>query len=138
MVDKNFALGNILLTPVLRLLRYLPLPANDENISIRASQLNSENLPPDYTIGLLDSQNRQSWINTLIVILYKYQYNLPNDNQNIGNLIKHSIQIAINTLKFQFHRCEILGSDPFKINPENNKSRLSQGIKDSQFEIVSN
>ena len=70
-MDKNFALGNVLLAPVLRLLRYLPLPANDENISIRASQLNSESLPPDYSIGLLNSQTRQSWINTLIIILYK-------------------------------------------------------------------
>lgn len=60
---------------------------------------------------------------------FKYQYNLPNDSQSIGVLIKHLIQIAINTLKFQFHRCEILGSDPFKINPEFNKTRLSQGIQ---------
>jgi hypothetical protein len=73
-LDKNFSLGNVLLQAALRLLRYLPLPTLDENISIKANQLQTENHPPAYTIGLLSAQTRHSWIQTLIVILYKVTF----------------------------------------------------------------
>lgn len=70
-LDRNFALGNIILPVVLRLLRYLPLPSIDENISIRVSQLQAESSLPSYTIGLLTAQARHSWISAFIIILYK-------------------------------------------------------------------
>jgi hypothetical protein len=70
-LDRNFALGNNILIPVLRLLRYLPLPSIDENVSIRACQLQSDSTLPNYTIGLLSAQARYSWILSFIIILYK-------------------------------------------------------------------
>jgi hypothetical protein len=124
-LDKNFVLGNNLLQVALRLLRYLPWPVLDENISIKANQLQHENTPPNYTIGLLNSQTRHSWILTFIVILYKYQYatnttnnsaNAANPSDNHGHLIKHLIHIVLNTLKFQFHKCEITSFDPTRVN----------------------
>jgi hypothetical protein len=55
----------------------------------------------------------------------KYQYNTSNDGQNLANLIRHALKIAINTLDFQFHNCEY-DSDSFS-NNQNNKlnSRLN-------------
>lgn len=73
-LDHNFQLGNILLFHVLRLLRYLPLPSIDENISIRVSQLQAENSMPHYTIGLLNTQARSAWISSFLVVLYKVLY----------------------------------------------------------------
>lgn len=70
-LDRNFLLGNSILPIVLRLLRYLPLPSIDENVSIRASQLQAESTAPNYTIGLLNSQLRHSWISSMVIILYK-------------------------------------------------------------------
>lgn len=70
-LDRNFLLGNNMLYHVLRLLRYLPLPSIDENISIRVSQLQAENSLPSYTIGLLNVQSRSAWISSFLVILYK-------------------------------------------------------------------
>lgn len=131
-LDKNFALGNILLHTSLRLLRYLPWPSLDENISIKANQLQTENVPPAYTIGLLNSQTRHAWIQSLVVILYKYQYaSISNDsNLNYPQLVKHLVQIVINTLKFQFHKCEINAFDPIRsnLNPSryDNRDVISQ------------
>ena len=127
LLDKNFPLGNTLLQLAMRLLRYLPLPTLDENISIKANQLQTENTPPVYTIGLLNTQTRHSWILTLIVILYKYQYASSSDSQNYSLLIKHLLQIVINTLKFQFHKCEITSFDPIRLDlPKDNRDVISQ------------
>lgn len=70
-LDRNFSLGTIMLPVVMRILRYLPLPAIEENTSFRVSQLQAETTQPNYTIGLLNTQARYCWINTLIIILYK-------------------------------------------------------------------
>ncbi len=70
-MDKNFPLGNLMLPVVLRLLRYLPLPALDENISLRYNQLQFDNILPEYTLGALNSQKRNNWLNTFLIILYK-------------------------------------------------------------------
>ena len=70
-MDKNFPLGNFLLPFVLRLLRYLAMPAVDENISIKYNQLQYDNILPDYTLGVLNTQNRHNWMSTFLIILYK-------------------------------------------------------------------
>ncbi|CAF0899614.1 unnamed protein product [Brachionus calyciflorus] len=116
LMDKNFPLGNILLPNVLRLLRYLPLPSIDENVSIRVSQIQCENSVPNYTIGLLTSQARHAWINTLTIILYKYQYNSIIENNNYPLWTKQLIRIVINTLKFQFHKCDVTSFDPIHLD----------------------
>jgi hypothetical protein len=73
-MDKNFPLGNLMLPAVLRLLRYMPLPALDENISLRYNQLQFDNVMPEYTLGALNSQKRHNWINTFLIILYKVNF----------------------------------------------------------------
>lgn len=127
LLDKNFALGNIILPVVLKLLRYLPLPSVDENVSIRVSQIHAENTTPNYTIGLLTCQARHSWINTFTIILYKYQYNT--DANNYQNIVKQLIRIVINTLRFQFHKCDITSFDPINLDNlplKNKKDVFSQ------------
>ena len=62
----------------------------------------------------------------MITYFKKYEYNLANDTNNIEYLIKSLIQIVINTLKLQFHRCEIVALDLFKINADWNKLDLLQ------------
>lgn len=70
-MDRNFALGNILLPIVLRLLRYLPSNQFGQTNSLKLDQMQAEEIPPTYTIGHLNAQTRHSWILTFIVILYK-------------------------------------------------------------------
>ena len=132
-MDRNFPLGNLMLPVVLRLLRYLPLPAIDENISIRYNQLQFDNVMPEYTLGVLNTHKRHSWINTFLIILYKYEYTVLNDTNSIEYLIKSLIQITINTLKFQFHRCEIIGFDSLKVNSDWNKLGFLQGIQHAEY-----
>lgn len=135
LLDKNFALGNILLPIVLKLLRYLPQPSIDENVSIRVSQIQAENLSPNYTIGLLTCQARHAWINTLTIILYKYQYN--NDTNNSQHIVKQLVRIVINTLKFQFHKCDITSFDPVNLDLTS-KQLTSDSSQDSTINNSAN
>ena len=70
-MDRNFALGNILMPVVLRLLRFLPSDQMDDITTLKNDQIQAEEIMPAYTIGHLNTQTRHSWLLTLTVILYK-------------------------------------------------------------------
>jgi hypothetical protein len=118
-LDRNFALGNIIMPVVLRLLRYMPLPLVDDKIPLRMRQHQLDSVAPRYTLGLLNTQARYAWINSLIIILYKYQYTTDsNDPLSTSQIIKNLIQISINTLKGLFHKCEITAIDPVRLDSD--------------------
>ena len=82
-LDRNFSLGSMLLPVVVRLLKYLPSPsfASAEQQSDKFHPLatsdsqNSENAP-HYTICLLNSQSRHSWLLSFLITLYKVKRKL--------------------------------------------------------------
>ena len=77
-MDRNFALGNMMLPIVLRLLRYLPSDQMDDITTLKNDQIQSEEFTPTYSIGHLNAQARHSWLLTLTVILYKVR-DQPNE-----------------------------------------------------------
>lgn len=81
-LDRNFSLGNMLLPVVVRLLKYLPSPSfasTDQQadkihpLATSDSQNSGENTT-HYTICLLNSQSRHSWLLSFLIILYKVIY----------------------------------------------------------------
>lgn len=63
-LDRNFALGNIILPVSMILLQYCPSP----------QRYASDYQPPNYTLWYLEPHTRVSWLLALLVILYKVFY----------------------------------------------------------------
>ncbi|XP_035227755.1 protein unc-79 homolog isoform X3 [Stegodyphus dumicola] len=93
-LDYNFSVGNFLLTMFLSVLVCCPSP----------QKYPSEPNPPTYSLWLLDSYCRHSWLQSTLVIMYKYHYDTFPNNRYIHWLIL----IILNTLKAQRHRCKLL------------------------------
>lgn len=69
-MDVNLELGKLMLPTVLDLLRYLP--SQDSDLRSQMSlQIPFETNPPQFTLGLLNTQMRFQWIQTLLIVLYK-------------------------------------------------------------------
>ena len=60
-LDRNFALGNMILPVSMALLQYCASP----------QRYASDSQPPNYSIWLLEPHVRRSWLTALLVILYK-------------------------------------------------------------------
>nr|AYV89233.1 unc-79-like protein [Tetranychus evansi] len=91
-LDFNFKMGNMLLSTFLPLLIFCP-----------SSQKCVADLmvKPVYSLWLLQPHVRQSWLMSVLIVLYKYTYNtLP-----VSKHIQALINIVMNTLEAQFHRC---------------------------------
>lgn len=69
-MDVNLELGKLMLPTVLDLLRYLPSQDSDLR-SHMSLQIPFETNAPQFTLGLLNTQLRFQWIQTLLIILYK-------------------------------------------------------------------
>ncbi|XP_013379281.1 protein unc-79 homolog [Lingula anatina] len=92
-LDRNFELGNTILPVAVILLQYVPSP----------QRYASDYQPPNYTLWYLEPHTRQAWLTALLVILYKYSYNKSSPNAEI---IEFLVQLAINTVYAQQHRCK--------------------------------
>ncbi|XP_071164350.1 protein unc-79 homolog isoform X1 [Mytilus edulis] len=91
-LDRNFKLGNQILPITLLLLQHGPSP----------QRYASDYQPPNYTLWYLEPHTQISWLTTLLVILYKYQfYTSP-----VSAIIQTLIRIVINTVDAQHHRCK--------------------------------
>ncbi|XP_022234996.1 uncharacterized protein LOC111083062, partial [Limulus polyphemus] len=91
-LDYNFKIGNILLNVCLPVLIYCPSP----------QRFAYEHQLPSYSLWLLDSHARHSWLVATLVILYKYRYSSPPYCKQIQMLI----HIVLNTLEAQHHVCK--------------------------------
>jgi len=116
-LDHNFALGCIILPVSLAILQYSPSP----------QRYASDYQPPTYSLWFLDQQTRQSWLMSLLVILYKYQYN----SSATSSIIHTLICITINTIRCQKHYCKkqddtLEPSSPF-IHRNRDTSNVSVG-----------
>jgi len=87
-LDRHLELGRLMLPTVLGLLRYLPSAPLEPD-------------PPACTLGLLDSETRHYWLQTLIIVLYKYEFS------GHAPSVRSLLHIALNTLNGQQHRCDL-------------------------------
>ncbi|XP_074643701.1 protein unc-79 homolog [Tubulanus polymorphus] len=90
-LDRNFTVGNNILPFCLALLQYAASP----------QRYATDYQPPNYTLWLLEPHTRLTWLSTLLVSLYKYQYNQP----PLSTCIHTLIRIVMNTIDAQHHRC---------------------------------
>nr|KAG5704260.1 hypothetical protein BaRGS_012548 [Batillaria attramentaria] len=90
-LDRNFKLGNTILPITLLLLQYCPSP----------QRYASDYQPPNYTLWYLEPHTRLSWLRALLVILYKYQIS----TSPVSAIIQTLVQLVINTVEAQHHRC---------------------------------
>ncbi|WKY02896.1 hypothetical protein Q1695_016301 [Nippostrongylus brasiliensis] len=90
-LDCNLVIGNQLLPTVVQLLLHLPSPqklASDQHLS-------------NYSLKLLSQHSRHLWLNSLILILYKYRF----DQVPISDGVMRLINIVAKTLQGQAHVC---------------------------------
>nr|CAH8839258.1 unnamed protein product [Trichobilharzia regenti] len=69
-LDRNFSMGCCILHQTLVVLQFCASP----------QRYATDTQPPTFTLKLLEPQVRLHWLQTLLVILYKYEYNAPGGN----------------------------------------------------------
>uniref|UniRef100_A0A8R1IIT9 Protein unc-79 homolog n=1 Tax=Caenorhabditis japonica TaxID=281687 RepID=A0A8R1IIT9_CAEJA len=90
-LDMNLHTGNQLLPTIAQLLIHLPSPqklASDQNVT-------------NYSLALLTQHMRHLWLQSLILILYKYRFDQVPVSENVVRLIG----IVMKTLQNQVHEC---------------------------------
>ncbi|CAH8511614.1 unnamed protein product [Schistosoma guineensis] len=87
-LDRNFSMGCCILHQTLVVLQFCASP----------QRYATDTQPPTFTLRLLEPQVRLHWLQTLLVILYKYEYNTPGGNltgnTNISSAISYSSSIV--------------------------------------------
>lgn len=117
-LDLNLSMGNLLLNLVFPIMVYCPAKHDFMYVS------DIENFSPNYSIWLLQSHLRRSWLSSLIIILYKYNYAGSTIN---GKFVQHLIQIVYNTLETALeHKC----------NPDATVQRRSREQREIQIKDV--
>ncbi|KAL3290395.1 hypothetical protein HHI36_023736 [Cryptolaemus montrouzieri] len=105
-LDQNHLMGRLLLPTCLILLQYAPSPYYIPNTM--------EFQQPSYSLWALEPHFRKHWLMSLVVMLYKYQYNQQPHCMQLISLIR----IVLNTLDAQHHHCRriaatiIMGAPP--------------------------
>ncbi|XP_046579791.1 LOW QUALITY PROTEIN: protein unc-79 homolog [Haliotis rubra] len=117
-LDRNFKLGNTILPITLLLLQYCPSP----------QRYASDYQPPNYTLWYLEPHTRLSWLRALLVILYKYHIS----TSPVSAIIQTLVQLVINTIQAQHHRCKITedGFPPPSPTIHRNKDLSKMSISD--------
>uniref|UniRef100_A0A182M147 Protein unc-79 homolog n=1 Tax=Anopheles culicifacies TaxID=139723 RepID=A0A182M147_9DIPT len=105
-LDQNHQMGWLLLPTVIQLLLYAPNQANGAFLPPGASSGTDQNhhnnvVTYNFSIWYLEPHVRRNWLMSLLVILYKYQYNQASMADQVQNLIR----LVINSLDAQFHKC---------------------------------
>ncbi|XP_059468536.1 protein unc-79 homolog isoform X3 [Neocloeon triangulifer] len=112
LLDHNHLLGLLTLPTVLTLLIYCPSSQHYSSTFVGNHEILSNS--SNYTLWLLEPQIRRNWFISLLVILYKYQFNQP----LFYNQLQYLIRIVLNTLDAQQHYCRripgtlVIGSLP--------------------------
>ncbi|ODN04336.1 Protein unc-79 [Orchesella cincta] len=94
-LDQNFRVGGTLLPMSLTILQYCPAPSK-----------NAGSRYPSYSLWYLEPHVRRSWLMSLIVVLYKYEYG----QSPLSTQVQSVIRIILNTLNYQEHKCRPLPS----------------------------
>lgn len=96
-LDQNLVVGSLLLPTVFPLMIFCPAGHRFNYTS------DMDSLSPNYSLWLLQPHLRQSWLSSLVVILYKHNYG---QTTPYGKFIHLLVQIVMNTLESALeHRC---------------------------------
>ncbi|XP_022099411.1 protein unc-79 homolog isoform X2 [Acanthaster planci] len=98
MLDHNVKVGNILLPMIMELFAYSPSPQKSPQ----------DMQPHDYTLWFLEPHCRHSWLMSVLIILYKYNF----DQLELKAEVKSLMRITINTLEAQRHQCKPKRPEP--------------------------
>ncbi|GMS88716.1 hypothetical protein PENTCL1PPCAC_10891, partial [Pristionchus entomophagus] len=90
-LDQNLTVGNQILNIILQLLVHLPSP----------QKLASDQQAATYSLSLLSQHQRHLWLNSIILVLYKYRF----DQQPVSEYIVRLIGILLKTLQNHSHEC---------------------------------
>ncbi|XP_028968019.1 protein unc-79 homolog [Galendromus occidentalis] len=108
-LDLNHSMGNVLMSTVMAVLLYCPAP---QRHSFNAGA------HPRYSLWSLDFSQRRSWLMSVLVILYKFDYESP----PLSRQVKHLVHIILNTLQAHNHLCRNV-TDPSVFGPVSSISR---------------
>ena len=133
LVDYNFSLGTVLLPFFLSFLQF--------STCSNASMQFYEHIAASNTLGRIDPSLRDSWLLTLIIILYKVDlsclsrrrltvsFSLQYQYSNYTNTIQHLTRIAMNTILSHYHLCE---SGPFGVTSGGHSGRMTPKVAGSR------
>ncbi|CAH1714206.1 unnamed protein product [Aphis gossypii] len=107
MLDQNFTMGHIIAPTALLLLQYCPSP---ETHSINAT----------YSLWFLEPMARKSWLMSVMVYLYKYNF----DKEPVSLLVVSLMEIVLNTLNAQQHVCNRI--PPTVVMPDASKTKVEK------------
>ncbi|VVC24664.1 Hypothetical protein CINCED_3A004663 [Cinara cedri] len=107
MLDQNFTMGHVIAPTALLLLQYCPSP---EAHSINAT----------YSLWFLEPMARKSWLMSVMVFLYKYNF----DKEPVSPLVVSLMEIVLNTLNAQQHVCNRI--PPTVVMPDTSKTKIEK------------
>ncbi|XP_058827136.1 protein unc-79 homolog isoform X1 [Topomyia yanbarensis] len=118
-LDQNHLMGWLLLPTVLQVLLYAP---NQGNGLLQSGTEPIPNVAFNFSLWYLENHVRRNWMVSLLVILYKYQYNQPPYADQIQNLVR----IIINSLDSHFHQCRRIPATVIMDMPTTRSRDMSQ------------
>ncbi|TGZ74785.1 hypothetical protein CRM22_000752 [Opisthorchis felineus] len=86
-LDRNYGMGSCILHQTLVVLQYCASP----------QRYATDTQPPTFSLRLLEPQIRLDWLQTLLVILYKYEYSAPGGTIPSGQTGSVGAQTGYNT-----------------------------------------
>ncbi|XP_046744184.1 protein unc-79 homolog isoform X3 [Diprion similis] len=114
LLDQNHVMGWIMVPPVLAVLQHCPCPPQ----GVPAV----DHQPPTYSLWYLEPHIRRTWLMSLLVLLYKYQYGQQPWCSQLQSLIK----IVLNTLDTQHHQCRRIPATVVMGGPPSRSRDVSQ------------
>nr|XP_023011875.1 protein unc-79 homolog isoform X2 [Leptinotarsa decemlineata] len=122
LLDQNHLMGRLLLPTCLILLQYSPSPYYIPNTM--------EFQQPMYSLWALEPHFRKNWLMSLVVLLYKYQYNQQPYCMQLTSLIR----IVLNTLDSQHHHCRRIPATIIMGGPPSRSRDVSQPSLGTEME----
>lgn len=122
LMDQNHMMGRLLLPTCFILLQYAPSPYYIPNAM--------EFQQPTFSLWALESHFRKNWLMSLVVLLYKYQYNQQPHCMQLTSLIR----IVLNTLDCQQHHCRRIPATIIMGQPPSRSRDVSQPSLGAEME----
>ncbi|XP_074099660.1 UNC-79 domain-containing protein isoform X1 [Cotesia typhae] len=124
LLDQNHVMGWVMIPPVLAILLYCPCPPQRLPLT--------DHQPPTYSLWFLEPNIRRSWLMSVLVILYKYEYGQQPWCTQLQSLIK----IILNTLDSQHHQCKRIPATVVMAGPPSRSRDVSQPSLGADHELI--
>ncbi|XP_048512569.1 protein unc-79 homolog isoform X11 [Athalia rosae] len=124
LLDQNHIMGWMMVPPVLAILQHCPCPPQGVPVV--------DHQPPTYSLWYLEPHIRRTWLMSLLVLLYKYQYG----QQPWCNQLQSLIKIVLNTLDTQHHQCRRIPATVVMGGPPSRSRDVSQPSLGADHELA--